>query len=362
MTPSEHRTWLSSVAFLDVVGFSNRSIEEQLKVKKHLDSVLRDKLRNVPREDYILLDRGDGAAACFLVEPEAAFFFSLHVRDTLVVQKEQRPPYDIRVGINLGPIKIIRDVNGDRAPVGEGINCAARVMDFAGPNEVLVARSFYDVISCQSQKYAALFSYLGVRADKHVREFELYEVVPPGSPRRLAPSRSEYMKAPPMATEESSAHPFSAVFLDRVRRALAHAIGPMADVFLTRAAKRSSSEDDLLECLGNALNDPDQRKAFFVQLGVHMHTDAHPSAPSPPLIQVDTAEPGALFDDSNVIAQAQLELAKYLGPIAAVLVRQAAANSADAESFVGQLSSKLDNPKVRADFLAAVESVISLAK
>lgn len=74
MIRSEHRTWLSSVAFLDVVGFSKCSIEDQLSIKTHLDSLLRDHLQEVSRDDYILLDRGDGAAVCFLVEPETAFF------------------------------------------------------------------------------------------------------------------------------------------------------------------------------------------------------------------------------------------------------------------------------------------------
>ena len=59
MTTSEHRTWLSSVAFLDVVNFSERSIQEQLDIKQHLDSVLRDQLHSVGSDDYMLLDRGD---------------------------------------------------------------------------------------------------------------------------------------------------------------------------------------------------------------------------------------------------------------------------------------------------------------
>lgn len=356
MTTSEHRTWLSSVAFLDVVGFSKRSIEEQLDIKQHLDSVLRDQLHGLNRNDYILLDRGDGAAVCFLVEPEAAFFFALHVRDSLRLQRADRPEYEIRVGINLGPIKIIRDANGDRAPVGEGINCAARVMDFAGPNEVLVARSFYDVIGCQSREYAELFSYLGVRADKHVREFELYEVVSPGTPKRAAPSASAARKL-----TDTGATSFDRAYLDRVQHALARAVGPMADLLLARAVQQIESEQELLPCLSTALQDPDQRTAFFSDLGMKAppleHRDhALPCpAPSDPLaIAASSALRAELVDHARVA------LAQHLGPIALVLVKQSAAAQPNEIEFVESLADRLPDGEARDAFMAQMNIALKV--
>lgn len=355
MNRSELRTWLSSVTFLDVVGFSKRSIEEQLRIKQHLDSVLREQLTSIQRDDYIFLDRGDGAAVCFLVEPETAFFFALHVRDALSMSAGDRPAYDIRVGINLGPIKIIRDVNGDKAPVGEGVNCAARVMDFAGPNEIYVARSFYDVIGCQSHEFDSLFSYLGVRADKHVREFELYEVVPPGAHK--APVAEQAGAAPALQSALNQEHPFDKANLDRVRRALARAIGPMADVILSRAVKHSGSEDELLDRLGNALHDPDQRKSFYSVLGVSPRPDDHPGEQCPPPAHLEGAGAGESID-AQLIDSAREQLARSLGPIAAVLVKQAAASAPDAQAFVGQLAAKLPNPGERARFEVAMRVAI----
>ncbi|MCB1774512.1 MAG: hypothetical protein KDI88_12915 [Gammaproteobacteria bacterium] len=358
MNRSELRTWLSSVTFLDVVGFSKRSIEEQLEIKRHLDSVMREQLTAIQRDDYIFLDRGDGAAVCFLVEPETAFFFALHVRDALSLSAGERPSYDIRIGINLGPIKIIRDVNGDKAPVGEGVNCAARVMDFAGPNEILVARSFYDVIGCQSHEFDSLFSYLGVRADKHVRQFELYEVVPPGAPKKPLAAPEPAVESPAMAVTLAPEYRFDSGYLGDIRRALARAIGPMADVILSRAVKHSGSEDELLDRLGNALHDPDQRKAFFSMLGLESRDDAHPVEPCPPPANLEGAGAGESID-AQLIDSARNELAKNLGPIAAVLVKQAAASAPDAQAFVGQLAAKLTNPGERARFEVAMRVAIT---
>ena len=51
-------------------------------------------------------------------------------------------------------------------------------MSFAKPGQVLVSRSYFEVISRLSQEYAKLFHYEGSRADKHVREHQVYSVSP----------------------------------------------------------------------------------------------------------------------------------------------------------------------------------------
>jgi hypothetical protein len=53
---------------------------------------------------------------------------------------------------------------------------AQRVMSFAESGQLLVSRSFYEVVSCLSADYAKLFDYVGARTDKHVREHEVYVV------------------------------------------------------------------------------------------------------------------------------------------------------------------------------------------
>jgi hypothetical protein len=75
--------------------------------------------------------------------------------------------------------------------IGDGINVAQRVMSFSAPGQLLVSRSFYEVVSCLSRDYMNLFRHEGSRTDKHVREHEVYSVVG-GTPvaRRLAQTES----------------------------------------------------------------------------------------------------------------------------------------------------------------------------
>lgn len=347
MASDEHRTWLSCVTFLDVVGFSKRTIAEQLEIKQNLDATIREQLVGTNHDEYILLDRGDGVAVCYLGEPETAFFFAIDLRNALAAQNGVRPAYDIRIGINLGPIKIIQDVNGDRAPVGDGINCAARVMDFAGANEILVSRSFYDVIGCQSQDYADLFSYLGIRADKHVRKFELFAVVQPGCARPAG------VAAGADACQAEHRH-IEPEFLERVKPAFVRAIGPMADILLARAARKARDQDELLTLLGSALQDDTQRTAFLAQIGVRQPATgsaAEPAEESAP----PTATASAL--DGALLSRAQSLLASHLGPIATLLVKQAAASATDHDDFVQRVASRITDSGERKRFLTEMHSL-----
>jgi len=89
-------------------------------------------------------------------------------------------PLLVRMGINLGPVRLVKDINNQPNIVGDGINVAQRVMDFADIGQLLVSRSYYDAVSRISQEYAGMFHYQGSRTDKHVREHEVYAIGYPG--------------------------------------------------------------------------------------------------------------------------------------------------------------------------------------
>ena len=172
-----NRTFICSVAFLDIIEYSKKGVTSQITLKEQLNRVLGDALKGVAANDRIILDTGDGAAISFVGDPEQALFVSLMLRDAV----ERRRPgvteeLNVRIGINLGPVKLIKDLNGQANIVGDGINVAQRIMSFAEPNQILVSRSYYEVVSCLSDAYSKMFHYEGSRTDKHVREHEVYAV------------------------------------------------------------------------------------------------------------------------------------------------------------------------------------------
>jgi len=180
MEHTTNRTFICSVVFLDIVDYSQLPVDEQIQIKNRFNGILAEAIKDVAVNDRIILDTGDGAAISFLGDPEDALFVALNIRDAITSDSiSSKHRFSACTGINLGPVKLVQDLNGQRNLIGDGINVAQRVMSFAKPGQILVSRSYYEVISRISQEYAKLFHYEGARADKHVREHQVYSVYPP---------------------------------------------------------------------------------------------------------------------------------------------------------------------------------------
>jgi hypothetical protein len=177
MPEHTNRTFICSVLFLDIVEYSQRSVAEQIALKERFNKVLTEAIVGVPTDDRIILDTGDGAAVSFLGDPEDTLFAGMSLRDAVGTQEASTGPrLQIRVGVNLGPVRLVKDINGNPNIIGDGINVAQRVMSFAEPGQILVSRSYYDVMARLSEDYAKLFHYEGAKTDKHVREHEVYAI------------------------------------------------------------------------------------------------------------------------------------------------------------------------------------------
>jgi Adenylate and Guanylate cyclase catalytic domain len=171
-----NKTSICSIVFLDIVKYTQLSIEDQSTIKKQFELLITESLKNTPQYDRIILDTGDGAAIAFLGAPEDAMFVSLNIRNSIVNNQNDSLLLKIRFGINLGPVRIINDINGHLNILGDGINVAQRIMSFAAPNQILVSKSYFEVTSRLSKEFMEIFSYSGLRKDKHIREHELYEI------------------------------------------------------------------------------------------------------------------------------------------------------------------------------------------
>ncbi len=182
MLDTTNRTFICSVVFIDLVGYSKKPVTEQIRLKTSLTNNLSEAIKDIPVNDRIILDTGDGAAISFLGDPEDALFVTLSLREAMARESEEQgepeggPDGSTRMGINLGPVKLVKDINGHPNIIGDGINVAQRIMSFARPGQIVVSRSYYDVVSNLASEYAKLFTYEGSRTDKHVREHEIYVV------------------------------------------------------------------------------------------------------------------------------------------------------------------------------------------
>ncbi len=177
-SPVDRQTRMAAVVFADLVGFSKKSVPAQLAAKEALTAVLQQLVTPYPKDGRVVLDTGDGAAVGFLVSPEFALGLALRLRRELATAPADAmlQSKDLRLGINLGPLKVITDVNGQPNMVGEGINSAERIMSFAEPGQTTASRSFQEAVYYMDASFQNLFEPLGMRADKHGREHEVFRV------------------------------------------------------------------------------------------------------------------------------------------------------------------------------------------
>ena len=181
MEERDNKTIICSVLFLDIVEYSQKAVSGQISLKEGFNVFLSTALSEIPVKDRIILDTGDGAAISFLGDIEDALKVGLSMRHSLMTAGVYMDtPLLARMGINLGPVRLVKDINNQPNIVGDGINVAQRVMDFADIGQLLVSRSYYDAVSRISQEYAGMFHYQGSRTDKHVREHEVYAIGYPG--------------------------------------------------------------------------------------------------------------------------------------------------------------------------------------
>lgn len=342
------RTWLCSAVFLDIAQYTINAMTQQVRQKTHLDQLILDAIKDVDENDRIVVDTGDGAAICFLSDPEQAMFAALNLRDVLIAEGEHSAiPLRVRIGINLGPVRVVTAASGQMSPVGDGINTAQRVMSFAAPNQILVTRQFYDVIACLSQEYAKLFQYSGRRTDKHGREHAVYEVVVPGH-RPEANTMLLVKEICQPVTTASMTTRWDATLVDTLERLLSSQLGPLAGSLVRKATTRASNREELGRCLAEALPVDQDNVQLLKQLadllGIAPVSITGEPSPAPRAEENKQTSKGA--DDGPILSVGLLRhtqkcLAHHLGPLAGILVKKAARECASAEELFLHLAEEL---------------------
>jgi class 3 adenylate cyclase len=353
-----NRTWLCTVVFLDMVEYSKRSVAQQMAMKRRFNTQLAEAIAHVAVRDRIVLDTGDGAAICFMGDPEEALLVGLRLLHAFRDEaKIELLPMLVRIGIHIGPLKIMKDLNGQLNVIGDGINSAQRVMSFAQPNQILVSRSFYEVVACLSHEYEQLFQYLGAHTDKHVREHILYEVIASRGRRTLeasrlyeaslVPTREEAAAAAQEPAPVPSEPTWEPTLLERVETLLGMYIGPVARVLVKQAAQHTAE----LPALGAMLSEHlvyDQERLLFLQ---SMSALAQEQTDQPVSTPVTAASAATTVWDPKLLQAVQERLAHYVGPMARILVQRAAQQTTSPSALYRHLAEHLSSAQEKSRFL-----------
>jgi class 3 adenylate cyclase len=395
---AQRRTLLCTIMFLDLVGYSVRSVDDQVALKKLFNELIAKALKGVPEDTRIAIDTGDGAAICFMGDPEEALHSAMLLRDLL--GQRYGSLLSVRIGLHMGPVRVIADINERVNVVGDGINVAQRVMDFAQGNQVLVSRSYYDVISRITDDTADLFQYLGQYEDKHGRLHEVYAVANQrggNNTRREGPSTGYTQTLPVKSIKALEPDEVHEVEMD-----LARNIGPLARVLVRKAQPLAPTIQALREALAPSIQEPKARETFL------LGTQSHPShsqpigKSSPSASKITTSgrvnsQFGALGPSANSVPMPmsarvsgksqpysqphgpsarsgasmrpvettpeeltviEQTLSKFIGPMARMLVRKETGRAGSFKDFVDAIAGNIDQPQQRELFLQALKRAL----
>jgi hypothetical protein len=175
-----NRALVASFLFTDLVGYSRGTAAEQYAAKATLSTILRSNLAALPDVDYRIKDTGDGALIAFTSSPEHALYMALAIEQDFgrAAGEAGFPSNRLRTGLHLGSVKESIDLEARPNFVGDGINAAKRIMDFAEPGQITASRAFFDAVASLDSAYAGLFRHGGAPDDKHGRAHELYAISP----------------------------------------------------------------------------------------------------------------------------------------------------------------------------------------
>src|SRR5438309_10150187 len=129
---------IAHVLFIDIVGYSKLSINDQHAAVEELNQIVRASEQSQRAEAtsrLLKIPTGDGMALVFYTSPEAPAQCAVEISHGL----KEHPRLQLRMGIHSGPISGVVDVNERTSVAGAGINMAQRVMDCGDAGHILLS-------------------------------------------------------------------------------------------------------------------------------------------------------------------------------------------------------------------------------
>ena len=156
---------IAHVLFIDIVGYSKLSINDQHAAVEELNQVVRasEQFQRAEAASRLLkIPTGDGIALVFYTSPEAPAQCAVEISRAL----KEHPRLRLRMGIHSGPVSGVVDVNERVNLTGAGINIAKRVMDCGDAGHILLSKHVAEDLE-EYEKWRPLLHDLGLCEVKH---------------------------------------------------------------------------------------------------------------------------------------------------------------------------------------------------
>jgi TolB-like protein/Tfp pilus assembly protein PilF len=156
---------IAHVLFIDIVGYSKLSINEQHAAVEELNQIVRasEQFQKTEAGNRLLkIPTGDGMALVFYTSPEAPAQCAVEITRAL----KEHSRLQLRMGIHSGPVSGVVDVNNRPNLAGAGLNIAQRVMDCGDAGHILLSKHVAEDLE-EYEQWRPLLHDLGACEVKH---------------------------------------------------------------------------------------------------------------------------------------------------------------------------------------------------
>src|SRR6266852_3961306 len=156
---------IAHVLFIDIVGYSKLSINDQHAAVEELNQIVRasEQFQRAEAASRLLkIPTGDGMALVFYTSPEAPAQCAVEISRAL----KEHPRLQLRMGIHSGPVSGVVDVNERANLTGAGLNMAQRVMDCGDAGHILLSKHVAEDLE-EYERWRPLLHDLGTCEVKH---------------------------------------------------------------------------------------------------------------------------------------------------------------------------------------------------
>jgi hypothetical protein len=178
---------IAHILFVDIVGWSKRSMDSQAQTLNDLNHAIgaTPSFTDARAAGHLdILPTGDGFAVLF--------FGNLLAPAQCALELSAEIDMPVRMGIHSGPITRHHDLSGKANFIGDGLNLAKRVLDFAEPGQILMSEA-YSRWLLQFDAWLPLIHECGSAVAKHGVQMKLFSLSSEERAQALSPPSKKFV-------------------------------------------------------------------------------------------------------------------------------------------------------------------------
>jgi len=186
--------------FSDIIASSDPTIptiEQLKKIQKFNELLSKTKIMSRKDPNRTVLPTGDGYVIRFSDSAEKPVRLAIDLLTQISKNNKRKHGKDkltVRVGIDEGPVYVIKDLQNQESFWGPGIIMAKRVMDLAKENQIFASHRIAEYTQRLSSEYKKLFHKIGEYEIKHGEKIKIYNIYGDGFGNKSAPRKSKIIR------------------------------------------------------------------------------------------------------------------------------------------------------------------------